>query len=119
MYLASNLASGQASSQANHSITLNLKSSKLKLTGLKNPNRQTGANQLAIYKCGRWVDLGSVEKQLQVWQVSAFLQDDVDRIFPWRYRHRLLVLLSMIFSTHSPKIDSKSQMAVDKALLSE
>ena len=44
------LASGQASSQAHHSITLKLKSSKLKLTGLKNPNRETGPNQLAIYE---------------------------------------------------------------------
>ena len=45
--------------------------------------------------------------------MSAFLQaETTSTVLP-------LVLHRITFSTHSPKINSKSQMAVNKALLSE
>ena len=43
----------------------------------------------------------------------TFLQAEMTlTVFPWRYRCRILVLLRITFSTHSQRINSKSQMAL-------
>ena len=47
---------------------------------VKNPNWQE-ADQLAIYKCGRRVELGATEKQLQL-AVSAGLEPRTSRFYP-------------------------------------
>ena len=54
----------RASSQACHS-NLRKQIFQINITGLKNPNWRE-ADQLAIYKHDRGVELGSTEKQLQI-----------------------------------------------------
>ena len=74
---------------------------------------------IADANCHTLLKLSSLRHWCRVWMVkSAFLRAQMtSTVFPWRYRHRLLVLLRITFSTHSPKTNSKSQMAVNKALM--